>query len=368
MQLPGLQFGSGIVLGTPQTTSGNPAPNPTPLGFGVLQNVKLTLGADIKSLYGQGQWAVDSAIGKRTIKGSFEFAQISNDLMSQLFLGDGTTPGVLSTSAYPGEDHLIPIGATPSITVTNAASFVRDFGVTYRSNGYALVKQPGVSASATATVGAVVTTDSITLGALTYEFMTVPVSSGSTIGLAILGTAALNAAELANAINANDPTVKATNVSGSAVVTISAAAAGAGGNSIVLTSSGAHIVVTGSGTLTGGGTGITAAGQYFVDTTTGIYYFFSTDGDKDVLINYQWSIDTQGSTLTAQSHNMGFGPIVGLNVVLPYEGGGIGFYLPNVRLGKIDLATKLEDYAMYSVDFEGFAGPDGVPFVSYQAF
>ena len=108
MQLPGLQFGSGIALGTPQSTSGNPAPNPTPLGIGVLQNVKLTLGADIKSLYGISQWAVDAAIGKRTIKGSFEFAQISNELMSQLFLGDGTTPGVTETTAYPGELNQIP--------------------------------------------------------------------------------------------------------------------------------------------------------------------------------------------------------------------------------------------------------------------
>ena len=90
MQLPGLMFGSGVALAAPQPSSGNPAPNPTPMGLGVLQNIKLTLGADIKSLYGIDQWAVDTAIGKRSIKGSFEFAQISNLLMSQLFFGDGT--------------------------------------------------------------------------------------------------------------------------------------------------------------------------------------------------------------------------------------------------------------------------------------
>ena len=72
--------------------------------------------------------------------------------------------------------------------------------------------------------------------------------------------------------------------------------------------------------------------------------------------------------MTAATHPMGWGPLIALNLVFPYEGGGLGFYLPNVRLGKIDIATKLEDYTMYTTDYEGFAGPNGTPFVSYQAF
>jgi hypothetical protein len=208
----------------------------------------------------------------------------------------------------------------------------------------------------------------VTINATEYKFMTTPVSGGGIIGLPILGTAALNAAELASAIDANDPAVTATNVTGSAVVTITAALAGASGNSIVLTTSSADIAVSGAGHLASGATGITAAGQYFVDASSGTYYFFSTDGLKQVLINYTWATSTLGSTLTVQSHSMGYGPIIGLNLVLPYEGGGIGFYVPNVRLGKIDGATKLDDYAMYTADFEGFAGANGVPFVSYQAY
>lgn len=259
MILPGLQFGSGVVLSAPQTTSGNPPTNPTPLGFGVLQNVKLTLGADIKSLFGQSQWAVDSAVGKRSIKGSFEFAQISNDLMAQLFFADSPTSGVEITTTYPGEAHTIPPTSGPyTITVTNAGTFFADYGVTYALTGQPL-----------------------------------------------------------------------TNV--------------------------------GSGSLT-------AAGQYKVNTSTGVYTFDAADQDVAVLINYQWTASAQGSTLTVGTHPMGFGPVVGLNLVLPYEGGGLGFYIPNARLGKIDLATKLDDYAMYTTDFEGFAGAAGVPFISYQAW
>jgi hypothetical protein len=260
MQVPGLMFGSGVALAAPQSGSGNPAPNPTPLALGVLQNIKLTLGADIKSLYGIDQWAVDTAIGKRSIKGSFEFAQISNLLMSQLFFGDATTAGDVQTTTYPGEAHSIPATSTYTITVTNASETpLVDYGVTYAATGIAL-----------------------------------------------------------------------TNI---------------------------------------GGGSLTAAGQYKFNASTGVYTFDVADASAAVLINYSWTPSPAvGSTLTAQTHPMGWGPLVALNLVFPYEGGGLGFYLPNVRLGKIDIATKLEDYTMYTTDYEGFAGPNGVPFVSYQAF
>jgi hypothetical protein len=259
MQLPGLQFGSGVALAAPQPGSGNPAPDPTPLGIGVLQNIKMTLGADIKSLYGIGQWAVDTAIGKRTIKGSFEFAQISNLLMSQLFFGDASAPGTVITTTYPGEAHSVPASSTYTITVTNEAlTPLVDYGVTYAATGIALVN----------------------------------IGAGS----------------------------------------------------------------------------LTAAGQYKVNLSTGVYTFDSADASAAVLINYSWTPASGGSTLTAESHPMGYGPLIALNLVFPYEGGGIGFYLPNVRLGKLDVATKLEDYTMYTTDYEGFAGPNGVPFISYQAF
>ena len=261
MQLPGLMFGSGVALAAPQPSSGNPAPNPTPLALGVLQNIKLTLGADIKSLYGIDQWAVDTAIGKRSIKGSFEFAQISNLLMSQLFFGDATAVGDVVTATYPGEAHTVPASVAYTITVTNAADVpLVDYGVTYANTGIALTN----------------------------------VGSGGTL---------------------------------------------------------------------------TAAGQYKVNLSTGVYTFDSADASAAVLINYSWTPSpAAGSTLSVQTHPMGWGPLIALNLVFPYEGGGLGFYLPNVRLGKIDIATKLEDYTMYTTDYEGFAGPNGVPFVSYQAF
>lgn len=259
--LQGLQFGSGILVATPQTSSGNPAPNPTPLTVGVIQNVKVSLGAEIKSLFGQNQWPVDSAVGKRTIKGSFEFAQMSNILLSQLFFADAVTPGIVEVSGNGnGEAHTIP--ATPfqvTIAPPGSGTYVADRGVIFSATSVPLTK----------------------------------VASGPTTG------------------------------------------------------------------------------EYSVNEGTGVYTFAAADTLLGVVITYTYSL-TSGTTLTAGNHPMGFGPVLGLNVVFPYEAGGgnnaIGFFFPNVRLGKIDLTTKLDDYTMMTTDFEAFAGQANQPFQSYQAW
>lgn len=253
--LPGLQFGSGIVLAAPQTTSGNPATNPTPLTVGVIQNVKVTLGADLKTLYGQNQWPVDSAVGKRSIKGSFEFAQMSNILMNQLFFADTVSVGQVATQL--NESHSVPASGPYTITITPpSGTYVADFGVTYALTGLPLTKVPSTPAT----------------------------------------------------------------------------------------------------------------GQYSVVVSTGVYTFAAADTGLGVLINYTYTITATGSTLTVGNHPMGYGPVLTLDVVFPYEGAGIGFIFPNVRLGKIDLTTKLDDYTMLTTDFEAFAGAANNPFVSYQAY
>jgi len=262
--LQGLQFGSGILLASPQSTSGNPAPNPTPLTVGVIQNCKVSFGAEIKTLFGQNQWPVDSAVGKRTIKGSFEFAQMSNILLSQLFTGDSVAAGIVEVAGNGnGEAHTIP--GTPYqvvLTPPSSGTFLADLGVTFSASSVPMTKVP----------------------------------------------------------LATTPTT----------------------------------------------------GQYHVDPATGTYTFAAADTTLGVTISYSYTIAATGTTLTAANHPMGYGPVLGLNVVFPYEAGGgnnaIGFYFPNVRLGKIDLTTKLDDYTMMTTDFEAFAGAGGVPFQSFQAW
>lgn len=259
-QLGGLGFGAGFLYAAPNTTSGNPAPNPTPVPVGVVQNVKFTIAGDIKELFGSNQYPVDTAVGKRTIKGSFEFGQISNNVLSQLFFADAITTGVVATVTDPST----PIPTTPfQITVVNAAHFVQDYGVVNAATGISLVQ---------------------------------------------------------------------------------------------------HATPT--------------AGQYSVNSGTGVYTFSSADNISgvSVLITYSWTDSAAGNTMVAGNHQMGWGPIVQLDVVFPYDAptpGGMGFLFPNVRLGKVDVTTKLDDYAMYATDFEAFAGVgtnSGIPFTSYNAF
>jgi hypothetical protein len=259
-QLGGLGFGAGFLFAAPVSGSGNPAPNPTPQTIGVVQNVKFDIDGAIKELFGSNQYPLDTAVGKRSLKGSFELGQISNVLLSQLFFADAITTGVVATITDPAT----AIPATPfQITVAEAAHFVADYGVVNAATGIPLVQHA-----------------------------------------------------------------------------------------------------------------TPAAGQYSVNAATGVYTFSSADNVSgvQVLISYSWTDSTAGNTLVAGNHAMGYGPIVALDVVFPYDAptpGGMGFLFPNVRLGKISVTTKIDDYAMYAVDWEAFAGVGtalGSPFTSYQAF
>lgn len=255
-QLAGLGFGAGFIFASPLAGSGNPAPNPTPVPVGVIQNLKFTIAGDIKELFGSNQYPVDTAVGKRSIKGSFEMGQISNSLMSQLFFADAVTTGVVATVS---ETDVIP-GTPFHITVANSANFVSNWSVVNTATGIPLQ----------------------------------PVASGPTTG------------------------------------------------------------------------------QY--SFAAGVYTFATADTGNSVTITYSWTDATAGNTMVAGSHQMGWGPIVSLDVIFPYDAptpGGMGFLFPNVRLGKIDFTTKLDDYSMFAVDWEAFAGVGtalGSPFTSYQAF
>lgn len=249
--LPGIQFGSGVLFAVP--VAGNLPTNPTPQEVGIIQNVKLTISGDIKELFGQKQWAVDSAVGKRSIKGSFEFAQMDNSFFNQCFFSDSVAVGIIST-AY-NELHTIPAMTTFTATVSNIP-VVQDLGVVNLTTGARMTKV----ASAPAT------------------------------------------------------------------------------------------------------------GQYSVVLSTGVYTFASADASVPIAISYTYAQSTVGTTLTTSNHVMGWGPILSMTIPLLYQGVSNAINLPNVRLGKIDLSTKLDDYAMLSTDFSAFAGSSDNPLNWYNQF
>lgn len=307
-----LQFGAGIVFATP--SGGNQPTNPTPVEVGVLQNVKVTLGADIKTLYGQLQYPVDSAIGKRSIKGSFEFALIELLNFQNMFSAD---PIVTGTKALAYREPQTP---TPPVETAWAATHAYTLGQEiYDGTNMQKVTTAGTSGSSApawnATVGGT-TPDGV--GALVWT-------------------------------NQGPPVASVTVEEGSTLIT---------DLGVRYATTGIPLVAVASNP---------AQGQYVPGVPgTGTYLFNVADEAQEMLISYRYTENT-GSTLQLMAHTMGFGPVIGFLLQEPYQNNSNGLWLPNVRVGKMDGATKLDDYMMQSSDFEAFATPSGLVGEMYAA-
>ena len=244
-----LGFGAGIIWAFP--TAGQTGTNLTPVEIGTIQNIKLTISAAIQELYGLYSFPVDSAIGKRSIKGTAGFAQLEGTAWNNLMFGEGgsAAAGAGQITSYR-ESGTVPAATPYTISVTNAANFVQDGGVRYADTGEPLE--------------------------------------------AVTGTPS-------------------------------------------------------------------AAGQYSV--SAGVYTFDAADTGKKMLITYSYSSATDGQTFTVTNTPMGTGPVVGLQLLFPYQApsnGSMdrGIYLPYVRFGKLDLTTKIDNYTEENTEFSAFANPN----------
>lgn len=123
-------FGSGTLWGSPiQDANGNPITNPTPIQFGVLQEVSVDISFDNKLLYGQLQFAVDSGRGKGKISCKAKAAQVNAQLFNSIFFGQALTSGVIADyldligTVIPGT----PFNITPP--VPGSGVWTTDLGV-----------------------------------------------------------------------------------------------------------------------------------------------------------------------------------------------------------------------------------------------
>lgn len=97
------------------------------------------------------------------------------------------------------------------------------------------------------------------------------------------------------------------------------------------------------------------AGRYSV--SNGVYTFSQADAGALVLVNYGYTVAATGQTFTMNNETMGYGPVSQLDLRMPYQGNYQGLLLTAVRFGKVGVATKQDDYTMFSVDFEAFFPP-----------
>lgn len=98
---------------------------------------------------------------------------------------------------------------------------------------------------------------------------------------------------------------------------------------------------------------LTAAGQYKVNISTGVYTFYSADASRAVKISYTYTATTAGtSTLTLTNQLMGYAPQLKVVAYNNFRGEYLGIQLNQCTMGQLTLASKLEDFWMYDITFD----------------
>lgn len=159
-------FGAGVMIGTPLTTSaGGAISNPSPVQFGILQEVTIDDEWEVKELYGANQFPVDIGRGKGKVTMKAKAANINAELFNTFVFGQTIATGYeaiyqdLTGTAIPGT-----AGGGWAVTVVppNSGVWLADLGV-QASNQIPFTR---VAAAATPTGGQY----SLTGGTGVYQF------------------------------------------------------------------------------------------------------------------------------------------------------------------------------------------------------
>lgn len=129
-------------------------------------------------------------------------------------------------------------------------------------------------------------------------------------------------------------------------------------NTPVLTDWGVIDATTGQDfTLMPNAAAVVSAGQYYCNTTTGVYTFSGTDGAaaRSVKMSYTYNVNS-GTTLTLSNQLMGYAPEISMFLYNKFRNKYLAVQLNDVVLGSINIPTKLEDF--WVADFDGSANAD----------
>ncbi|WOE31980.1 MULTISPECIES: hypothetical protein [unclassified Acinetobacter] len=123
-------FGAGKLFATPiQDVYGQPISDASPVEIGVVQSVSVDISYDLKELFGRGQFAVDAARGKGSIKCKATMGRINGALLNSIFFGGIVSEGGMETIAQTLNGEIVPVGGTITPTVPNSGTYVRNLGV-----------------------------------------------------------------------------------------------------------------------------------------------------------------------------------------------------------------------------------------------
>jgi len=305
MSGPQYGFGSGVLYGIRNDISGQ-----TPVRFGVLQDVSIEFSSDVKDLFGQNQFPVDSARGKAKIMGKAKQALLSPLLYNSIFFGQSLQAGQ-SLAAYNET-------ATVGSVVTDTTNAVTSSGATLHF----------ASTPAGVTVGASIS-DATTSGVIpagTYVLSktgTTVVMSASVTAGGVLSGDTINFGPIAASANAS-------NFSQDLGV-------------LYATTGQPFILVTGA----------PAIGEYTINSA-GVYSFNASEAGVAVLLNYLYS-STSGSTLVGGNPLMGNTPKFKAVFTMQYNGNTMVLTLFSCVAGKLSFPTKLDDYMIQDFDFQAHA-------------
>lgn len=99
------------------------------------------------------------------------------------------------------------------------------------------------------------------------------------------------------------------------------------------------------------------AGQYSV--AAGVYTFAAADANAAVLISYEYTNATSGSTVAVGSILQGVQPIITLDLYRGYNGTGERHRFWAAVCSKLTIPTKMADFAISELDFECFLDSQG---------
>jgi hypothetical protein len=102
-----------------------------------------------------------------------------------------------------------------------------------------------------------------------------------------------------------------------------------------------------------------AAGQYSVSYTTGVYTFSSADASAAVLISYAYNSTASGTKLTISNELMGVLPTFKATFYDVYQANQIGLRLNACAASKLSLPTVLDNWTINELTFSAFADASG---------
>ena len=130
-------FGSGQMWATPLTdNTGTAIANPTPVMFGVSQDIAADVQFDLKLLHGQNQFSIAAGRGKGKIAIKVKAAQVNAMIFNNLLFGTPTFTSGIIADYYDTTGAVVP-GTPWTITVVPPSSgvFAADLGVRNGTSG-----------------------------------------------------------------------------------------------------------------------------------------------------------------------------------------------------------------------------------------